>query len=480
MSLVARCARHWLRLAWVGWLLVGSFSAWASPVVVLYHRATAQSLPTNHPAAMAVLQGLEQAFVQENLEVLSAPEDLYRRLANSVGVMLNFSRDAGFVVLVDVSTTERAYTGTEFNIMAAQVRARLTLGPRVLGHVHATAQVRYRQGTPAAPAQEAAARQAVASLAGQLLERLQQPQSQALLTQTQAAAQDAWLPTEPAHTEPLVARGKRHALLVGVSDFSQASQLNPQFAPIHNLPAVRNDINLLRQTLIDIGYPAQNVVTLVDAQASTAAVLRELERLQSLLGPDDLLFFYLGSHGLPSNGSFTNFGLPVLFDTRVGAPSALDFERLKTLLKAMPAQQVVWANDTCHAGGALSREPVIQISSRGLGVSTAPPGFDAGLAAQGAEKHFAVLASSRHSQLSYNTADNRHGVFTLALRQALVATRGLVSLQTLYSQHLEAQVPQAARQLPCRAGDGAPCPREQQPGLASASAGHRLALGVAH
>jgi len=472
------CLHHRIATAWGCALFVGlTFlqGVEAATVSVIYHRTAEQSAPLSHPGAQAALQELENQLLENQFEVVQAPPEVYARMGDRAGVMLTFDRDSGFSILLDGAFETRPYVGTDMQFATAALKARVMYGTQVVAHVSKLSQVPYRVGPGESRAYAVAAGKAATLLSKDIAERIQRFEQSQATSATPApphlgSASVQVLPTS-APVGELGRVNNRFAVLIGVSSFKLVRKQNPQF-DVGDLPAVRNDVAQMEKALVAVGFAPANIVTLLDDQATTRSVQETLQKLQSQAKPDDLVFVYLASHGAPRNGAYTDFGIPLLYDTKVTDPNPLDFDRFKTLLKNLPAKQVIWANDTCHSGGALINEPAVVVSSRsirGLG----RPGFDQAMAVQGLDKHFAVFASSRQDQVSFEV--NNQGIFSGIFSKAILATQGQTGLLDLFHKHLESQVPEAARKLPC-AADGLPCPRVQQPGFAYTGSGNLLSF----
>lgn len=451
----------------------------AASLSLIYKRNSEASAPRSHTAALAALQELENELSGTELELVQPTQELYEQLGDKPGLIVTFARDAGYAALIDSTLKTRPYDGTDLEFATATVTARVTYGNRIVANLSQYAQMPVKKGAAQTRALELAAAKAAKALAGQIAERVARYQQRPSTADNSATA-SVLSPTlaqpaesEPANTSSPLALstpvGRRWALLVGVSDFQKVRQLNAM--EISDLPAVRNDIVAFRKTLLDLGYSAEHMTVLLDADATTSAVRTALERLASQTRPEDQVLVVLGSHGVPRDGGWSDFGMPVLYDTQLRTPDAFDFERFKTALKKLPAQRVIWANDTCHSGASLAKEATIMVSSRGL-VRQEQSGFDEQMAAEKTGKHLAVFASSRESQLSYNTRSNQFGIFSSLFNAALQSTQGNMATLQFYKTQLEAQVPQATREHHCTAGQN--CKAVQQPGFAFSGAGDQL------
>jgi uncharacterized caspase-like protein len=231
-----------------------------------------------------------------------------------------------------------------------------------------------------------------------------------------------------------------------VSNFSNVRKLNPK-AGVDDLKGVTGDVALIKKTLQQLKVPDSQLKVLADSAASSTALRSALLELASKSSVDDLVVFYLASHGMPKQEGISGFGYPVTYDTRFSDKnSIIDFEELQSLLKALPAKRVLWIADTCHSGGATLGLPVVEISSRGVRLGKAVTGLSTRAATTGAdEKDLAVLSSAREDQVALEDGEN--GLFTLMLARGLLNTKGEQSIYQVYKTQLEAQVPERSRQL---------------------------------
>lgn len=153
------------------------------------------------------------------------------------------------------------------------------------------------------------------------------------------------------------ASAKNMALLVGISKFN-----NPDL----NLEGPVNDVLALRDSLVTRwGFKAEHVVTLTDRQATRAAVLTELERLEQRSESGDEILIYFSTHGTSMLDSRARAisktpscsGALAMFDTAMtleGAEQTLLQGRrdLKPVLQKLDAGgRRVWViSDSCFSG----------------------------------------------------------------------------------------------------------------------------------
>jgi hypothetical protein len=409
----------------------------AQSVTVLYKRSSEQSMPRTDTAVQSALSAFERELIDRGVQVMQPDAKTYAVLDRAPDTIVTFSTDAGLSLLVDAIKTSRPNPGTDNAFAEVRLRARLFSGRQVLSSLAGSGQVGYRLGSED-KAYEIAAERAVKKLVDAVMGKLEQaPRTSAPAKLNEVPELNATALAKPAKT---------WGLLVGVANFSNVRKLNPR-AGVDDLKGVTGDVALVKKTLRQLNVPDNQLKVLADSDASTAALRSALRDLSAKAGPDDLVVFYLASHGMPKQEGISGFGYPVTYDTKFSDKSSIiDFEELQSLLKALPAKRVLWIADTCHSGGATLGLPVVEISSRGVRLGKAVTGLSTRAATTGTdEKDFAVLSSAREDQVALEDGDN--GLFTLMLANGLLNTKGAESIYRVYKSHLEQQVPERSRQL---------------------------------
>lgn len=274
----------------------------------------------------------------------------------------------------------------------------------------------------------------------------------------------------PVASGPLARPKRVWALLAGVSDFSQVRRITGQ--NVGDLKGVRADMDLMRATLLERGVPRGNIISLLDAQATSGAFRQQLRDMQQKAGPEDLLLVYISSHGLeadlfegtPDKPSLSGYGLPVFHDFDMNPDpakraSVVDFWEIQSYLLNSRAGQIVWLVDTCHAGGAAiglgvranappaARSERVQVGARGLQrIDPANAVFNPVQAAEAAAqvnsgRHLIVLSAATPQQLAL---EQGNGYFTLSLANGLKQNKAPVLLEQLFRDVVEKQVLQAS------------------------------------
>ena len=208
--------------------------------------------------------------------------------------------------------------------------------------------------------------------------------------------------------------GRERALVIGISDYPP---------PIRKLPAVANDVREMSKLLSsDQGqFPAQNVRSLADGEATQKAVLEAIEATFSNVQPDDALFAYLAGHGAVVEGDY----FFIVHDTKVDqiVTTGVPLKTIKAAFDASPSQRAFLWLDFCHSGGIIPRDlgggPDDEaVLTRDLEV------------VQGQGK--LIIAACTPEQKAYELG---HGLFTDALLKGLkgeAANKGEVTVNSLY------------------------------------------------
>lgn len=423
-------------------LLLSELAFAGTMLSVLYKRDSAQSAERTDTAVQAALVAFEQELIDRGVEVIAPDAKTYEVLDRAPGSIVTFAPDAGLSLLVDAVKTTRPSPGTDRSFAEVRLRARLFHGRRVLASVAGSGQIEFRSGSED-KAFEAAARRAVIQIIGALMTKLDQHADISGPAKLDAEAYQISAATPPA--APLPRPQKIHALLVGVSDFSMVRKMNPR-VDVADLGGVIGDVQLVRRTLQEIGVSDNQIKVLTNKDATTLSLRQALAALAAHSATDDLVIFFIASHGMPKNEGVTGFGYPVLYDTKLNDRAGLiDFEEIRNGLTSLAAKRVVWIADTCHSGGAALGLPVVEISSRAIRVRPVNGLSTRAAAMEVREKDLAVLSSAREDQVALEDGEN--GLFTLMLSRGLKATGGKATMYSLYKDHLESQVPARSREL---------------------------------
>ena len=188
---------------------------------------------------------------------------------------------------------------------------------------------------------------------------------------------------------------------------------------VNSLPeAVLNDARDLVAVLAAprsiAGYDPKRIQTLLDSEATLAAMREALAKLAAVSGEDDTVLIYFSGHGarLEVEGVDTSVLLPVDCRHRDLSATTLSEAEFSKALGAISAKRLVVILDACHSGGAGSVKGAV---STGL-----QEGFDEKSLqrlAQGTGR--VIIASSRATETSLVLSGSRNSVFTSRLLEAL-------------------------------------------------------------
>jgi hypothetical protein len=217
-----------------------------------------------------------------------------------------------------------------------------------------------------------------------------------------------------------------HALTIGISRYHH----------ITGLPVTRDaqDVaEVLREPSLG-GYPAGNVRTLLEGDATRAAILAELEHLASCTTDRSTVFIYFSGHGgrAMAPAGEACYLMPV--DGRDGSPEALadtaiSGAELSAWLNRISAAKLTVVLDCCRAAGVAMPRDIEQgaLVPELSGASLAP-------LAQGRGR--AVLAASRSDGYAFVMPGARNGVFTGhlldGLRGAACGAGGVIRVCDLF------------------------------------------------
>jgi metacaspase-1 len=202
-----------------------------------------------------------------------------------------------------------------------------------------------------------------------------------------------------------------HALLIGVANYQQISSLPA---------AILNDVNDVAATLSSPNYCAYapaNVATLLDANATRAAVLKGLDELAARAGPDDTACVFFSGHGgvVGSPGNEDSVLVTVDSDLADIENTSINSDELAAALAQIKAKRLLVFIDACHAGGAAISKSLTDGKGHELKSGYTQNTF-AKLAVGSGR---ALMASCRADEVSFALAGARNSVFTTALLAGL-------------------------------------------------------------
>lgn len=226
--------------------------------------------------------------------------------------------------------------------------------------------------------------------------------------------------------------GRRFAVIIGVSKYAYND------VGLGNLNYADKDAAALRDWLVGAGgFSAEDILYMVNKEATLAAVRDSLNRFLTKATENDLVLFFFAGHGTPDPFDPANLYY-LVHDSKVGDLKRTGFAmtELKQIIETrMRSRRAIFLLDTCHSGGVSGRK-VVPFRSAGKG----DRGLDDGTAERILERPVevrndvsavagrlyssqgrAIFTSSGISETSREGTrwGGGHGVFTWALLEGL-------------------------------------------------------------
>ncbi|MBU2644802.1 caspase family protein [bacterium] len=208
--------------------------------------------------------------------------------------------------------------------------------------------------------------------------------------------------------------GVIHAVVIGIDDF--------QSDRIRDLKFAENDAIAFEKYLKNnLRVPVQNIETLTNKSATLEKIRRAL--LTNLVKREkrsDKVIIYWAGHGLsiPDSSSldgdgFSKYLAVVDSDPTSYEATALPMEEIRRVFQKIEAERVVFFVDTCFSGASGGRTILMNHSTRS--------GLDDDFMTRliPSRKGRIIMAASRANQLSQETDELQHGVFTYFLLKGL-------------------------------------------------------------
>lgn len=231
-----------------------------------------------------------------------------------------------------------------------------------------------------------------------------------------------------------------HALLIGVANYQQVSSLPA---------AILNDVNDVAATLSSpqfCAYDPANVVTLIDAGATRAAVLKGLDELVARAGPDDTVCVFFSGHGAVVGPPGNEDSVLVTVDSDLAdiERTTINSNELAMVLAQIKAKRLLVFIDACHAGGAAISKGLTD--GKGHEFKSGYTQNTFAKLAVGSGR--ALMASCRADEVSAVFTGARNSVFTTALLAGLrgaadTSASGFIKVFDLFN-YVSEEVPKLA------------------------------------
>ena len=233
---------------------------------------------------------------------------------------------------------------------------------------------------------------------------------------------------------PTRLKGRRnaYAIVIGIEQYRQ--KLPKADYAVHDAQTVTEYLTKV------LGYPEENVVTLINEQASKGDFVKYFEKwLGNNVEQGSSVFVYYSGHGAPDPKTSSAYLVPYDGDPSFIDETGYSLKRMYDVLSKLPAKDVVVALDSCFSGSG--GRSVIAKGARPLVMNlrnAVPP-----------SKNMSVLSAASGDQMSSTYDDKGHGLFTYFMLKGIKnedVTRpdGSIKLDDLFS-YIKPQVERIAR-----------------------------------
>jgi formylglycine-generating enzyme required for sulfatase activity/uncharacterized caspase-like protein len=203
------------------------------------------------------------------------------------------------------------------------------------------------------------------------------------------------------------------ALVAGVNRYA-----DPSIRPLHCAIA---DAKAIRDALPALGFPEENVFTLLDEEVTPRAVRDRLDRIGGDMQPDDRLLIYFAGHGVATEWRQERHGHLLLHKSEICGPwptaqhpylsgkpkDTLEMRSFLTEIDALPAKHKVILADACFSGFMTQERSVANVHS------------DPELRACVAEPVTQVFTAGRSGEAAQEDDRHGHGEFTRQLLKGM-------------------------------------------------------------
>jgi ankyrin repeat protein/caspase domain-containing protein len=216
-----------------------------------------------------------------------------------------------------------------------------------------------------------------------------------------------------------------YAIVIGVEKYRQ------------NLPKAdfaRQDATVMAEYLEKVmGYPGENIVTLLNDRASFVDFAKYFEKwLPNNVEENSTVFVYYSGHGAPNPNTGDAYLVPYDGDPSFIEQTGYSLKRLYHNLNKLPAKEIIVVLDSCFSGAG--GRSVLAKGARPLVMNMDKQVFHS--------DRIAILSAAAGNQISSTHEEKGHGLFTYFFLKGIKA--GNSELGTLYN-YLKPQVERIAR-----------------------------------
>lgn len=201
------------------------------------------------------------------------------------------------------------------------------------------------------------------------------------------------------------------AAVIGIGDY--------QHPNVPDLQYTVADAEAFYQYLVDLGIPRENIIKLIDEQATNPAIRTALGNdLRRRAGADDMVIIYFAGHGGPEvdaqnldGDGLEKYMLSWEADPENLYGTAFSMNEIANVFARLQANRVIFIADACYSGASGGRTV---LSGRR---STISDSFLDRLGSSGTGR--VIMSASSANEPSQERSDLGHGVFTYYLLEGL-------------------------------------------------------------
>jgi hypothetical protein len=189
-----------------------------------------------------------------------------------------------------------------------------------------------------------------------------------------------------------------------------------------------------------LGYPEENVITLLNDRASYVDLAKYFEKwLPNNVENGSSVFIYFSGHGAPNPSTGDAYLVPYDGDPSFIAETGYSLKRMYDALGKLPAKEIVVALDSCFSGAggrsviAKGARPLVMNLQSNMALS----------------KNITVMSASSGEQISSTYDEKGHGLFTYFMLKGIknedvVRQDGSIKMDDLFG-YIKPQVERIAR-----------------------------------
>jgi len=239
--------------------------------------------------------------------------------------------------------------------------------------------------------------------------------------------------------------GELWVLSIGISDYRHVEGLN----------YADDDAQAVADYFRGIGVPPDHITLLLDGQATVGAIRRTFGELMGKVREAASVVIYFSGHGAPApnQASPDGDGIDKYLLTCEADPdnlygTAFPMDEVAGVFKRLASNRVIFIADTCYSGAAGGKT----VLARNMVGSRTTPDYERFLSRLAESEGRVILTASRGSEISQESPELKHGVFTYVLLEALRGSAdknsdGFITVNEVYD-YVVREVPNYANQHP--------------------------------